>query len=734
VKPHLDFKHAGSLGDEGRHRMEFDTSSVAHLMSVLTDLYADPAMAVIREYSTNALDAQVAAGYKGPIEVTAPSPLLPIFTVTDHGVGMSHETIANQFSKYGWSSKRDSDAVVGMLGLGCKSGLSYTGQFTIVSTREGETCTVLVTREEDGAGAVQIVDVASTGFPNGTTVSIPVADVDSFIGKMDLFYKYWEPGTVVVNGEPVPSVFDNGRFRIDPDVKVFFATTNRRSESSIVVMGNVPYPVPPAFELNAITGRGDCGWKEQASPHLRYIARVPIGTVDFTPSREALHLTKRTIETLNDIGTFIGQRLIRACAARVESCENWWSAIDLMTEFDRFFNYRAPAFRRQITFRGQPIPVLGGTHDSFITLLQGARGELSVGWRNDFSANIYNPGASDFHVTHHKAGRVDITIKTLLLGYLAKHGIRLADARIYLHKGELPYYLDCKANGDPLRVVTFDELKAEFTTPGAMKSKGSPLTYEYVTVESHARQKSKVFPDDVIAYMTISEWKENGEEIRKFLHSYAELKRASAISRSGESLGKLLELSPTQLRAIYDAVDDKDFNPSIIVIGARQVRRFMRDHSTVPAFDEWIAAQKDDLAKLVPEPLSRTLFELEDVRYRSSISMSFIREVKFTDILDPDLREVCRKLRLANLSVGSRLANTVTAFYERLVRMCKIFKAEVPKLPDRPLRVPTHSTEEYEMEKRYPIMRFGLANGLLLEAVNALYLTRQGLHLHPATY
>ena len=60
MRTHLDIHHDGTLGDEDRTKMTFDENSIAHLMSVLTDLYSDKELAVIREYSTNALDAHKA--------------------------------------------------------------------------------------------------------------------------------------------------------------------------------------------------------------------------------------------------------------------------------------------------------------------------------------------------------------------------------------------------------------------------------------------------------------------------------------------------------------------------------------------------------------------------------------------------------------------------------------------------------------------------------------------------
>jgi hypothetical protein len=52
---------------------------LAHIFGVLRNqLYSDKILAVIREYSANALDANVEAGSDKPIVVTAPNSLDPV--------------------------------------------------------------------------------------------------------------------------------------------------------------------------------------------------------------------------------------------------------------------------------------------------------------------------------------------------------------------------------------------------------------------------------------------------------------------------------------------------------------------------------------------------------------------------------------------------------------------------------------------------------------------------------
>jgi hypothetical protein len=75
----------------------------------LTDMYSDREMAVLREYSCNALDAHIEAGITSPIEVSTPGPLAPFLTIRDFGVGLCLEDIREIYSQYGASTKRNTN-------------------------------------------------------------------------------------------------------------------------------------------------------------------------------------------------------------------------------------------------------------------------------------------------------------------------------------------------------------------------------------------------------------------------------------------------------------------------------------------------------------------------------------------------------------------------------------------------------------------------------------------------
>jgi hypothetical protein len=264
--------------------MTLDPEATAHLVSVLTNLYADPIMAVIREYSTNGLDATREAGSSEPIRVTLPTQFAPHFVVEDFGIGMSTDTLLNHYSLYGRSDKRDSNSVVGMLGLGCKSALTYADTFTVTSRRDGIETVAIISKNDDGVGEVQIVDTRKTDKRNGTTVTVPVPShgIRLFTEKAAEFYGYWDAGTVLVNGEAPRSVFSDG-FRQIPGTNVW---QKRGWATPVVLMGNVPYNVNSEIlrEFNGVT----------------LIIKADIGDVSFAPSREELSYNTTTNKFLRE--------------------------------------------------------------------------------------------------------------------------------------------------------------------------------------------------------------------------------------------------------------------------------------------------------------------------------------------------------------------------------------------------------------------------------------------------
>lgn len=317
--------------------MTIDQGALAHIMSVLTDLYSDPELAVIREYSTNALDAHIAAGVTRPIEVTLPTPLSPFLRIRDYGAGLDADDIRDIYSRYGTSTKRDSNDVVGMLGLGCKSALTYTDQFTLTGTKAGITTQVSISRDEDGAGSMTIVSEDYTGADSGVEVVIPAKRHNALEQKAHAFFRFWDEGTVLVNGEQPKRI--TGTW-ITPKLCLIIHV-GRYDYEHTIVMGNVPYPVEPSAAR-------DAGWSWPYGYSL--IAFVDIGDVQFTPSREALQMTRHTKATLTRVNQEAQAALAASLTGQIARAATPAEAIELARQA------RALGIKQGLTYQGRDVP------------------------------------------------------------------------------------------------------------------------------------------------------------------------------------------------------------------------------------------------------------------------------------------------------------------------------------------------------------------------------------------
>ena len=116
---------------------------LSHIFNVLRNqLYSDKVLAVIREYSTNAVDAHTEVGKKNePILVTLPNQMSPYFKVRDFGRGLTEKEIGQIYAMYGESTKRGTNEQIGQLGLGSKSAFAYGDNFVINSFVNGNKTT-----------------------------------------------------------------------------------------------------------------------------------------------------------------------------------------------------------------------------------------------------------------------------------------------------------------------------------------------------------------------------------------------------------------------------------------------------------------------------------------------------------------------------------------------------------------------------------------------------------------
>ena len=156
--------------------MSLDLDSAQVLMQMLSkNLYSDDIGSAIRECASNALDSHRRAGVDTPIIVSfkASAASNYEFCVEDFGIGLDADDVRNIISKYGKSTKRNSNTELGMMGLGFKAPLAYSSSFYFVCRKDGRERKYMMYEGED-VNTIDLLYEKETEEGNGVKIIIPV--------------------------------------------------------------------------------------------------------------------------------------------------------------------------------------------------------------------------------------------------------------------------------------------------------------------------------------------------------------------------------------------------------------------------------------------------------------------------------------------------------------------------------------------------------------------------------
>lgn len=270
----------------------------AHVMHILRDqLYSDRILAVLREYTSNAWDANRAAGRgQEPIEVTLPTDNDPTLTIKDHGMGLSKNDVFNVYTQYGASTKRESNDSVGMLGIGSKSGFAYSNAFTVISRHNGTVCTYKASLDATDVGVMQLLhENACEKNDTGIEIKIPVknSDINSFIRTAQILFEFFEPKPKT-NIE-LPSVqglikYKNGYMRQE--------ATHKKT----AIIGCIPYEISSSEFQNLIENTF-------LMSNASVILFFDIGEIEISANREQLKYTENTRKKLLEKLTLLSNEI-----------------------------------------------------------------------------------------------------------------------------------------------------------------------------------------------------------------------------------------------------------------------------------------------------------------------------------------------------------------------------------------------------------------------------------------
>ena len=275
-------------------------SGIHHVLGILRDqLYSDKEGAVIREYACNAYDAHVEAGcVDRPIEVFLPTRLKPELKVRDFGSALSDHEIQDVYAFYGESTKRSSNEMTGMLGIGSKSAFAYGDNFVINSYIDGTKHIYNAYIDPSQVGQISKLGEEQSDEENGIEIVVPVKDedIEVFQAKAKTLLAFFKVKPLVHNAS---FEFDNYDVLVQGDGWRWENRNDNRyySGSATIVMGNIGYPLA-ARKLNFSDEEITEGLDDVVNENL--IIDMNIGDVEVSASRENLQYTEFTINNIKN--------------------------------------------------------------------------------------------------------------------------------------------------------------------------------------------------------------------------------------------------------------------------------------------------------------------------------------------------------------------------------------------------------------------------------------------------
>ena len=265
--------------------MSLDLDSAQILMQMLSkNLYSDSIGSTVRECASNALDSHRRAGVNDPIIVSfkANAENNYEFSVEDFGIGLDADDVKNIISKYGKSTKRNSNTELGMMGLGFKAPLAYSSSFYFICRKDGMERKYMMYEGEE-TNTIDLLYEKPTTERNGVKVIVPVkySDRTEFASKISEQLAYFE------------NVYFDCAGKVDNNFIIhrteLFQFSQLATDNNLhICLDNVYYPID--FQKLGVQ-----------------VIRFPIGIrlslndgVFPTPNRESIRYTKESREIILD--------------------------------------------------------------------------------------------------------------------------------------------------------------------------------------------------------------------------------------------------------------------------------------------------------------------------------------------------------------------------------------------------------------------------------------------------
>lgn len=294
-----------------------DAEDMRYIASLLRNNYSDTMLATMREIIANGID--VSNGRK--VDVQLPTKVEPNFIVKDYGCGLSEEDMMGLYTKYGKSTKRDSNNAIGGFGIGRFAPLSYADSFIVMSVCGGQKTAYTIRVDENDDTVVSKMFSESTKEDNGIYVQVPVQikDVESFKLKFKNFSQYLGDKINLLNEEfeHCPTEFSCDSF--DYYHRDGYYDDRVMASKPYVLMGGILYPVVadskyPCFKNGVVY-------------------KAEIGEFKLHHSRESLEYNDKTVVALRKASEKIQSDVEKYVNEQIKDAECLYDATKMFAKF-----------------------------------------------------------------------------------------------------------------------------------------------------------------------------------------------------------------------------------------------------------------------------------------------------------------------------------------------------------------------------------------------------------------
>ena len=299
-------------------------SGLHHILGILRNqLYSDKVLAVVREYTCNAVAAHTAAGCpERPIEVTFPNRMQPTFKVRDFGDALSDKDIQDVYAFYGESTKRNTNDQIGMLGIGSKSAFAYGDNFVINSYIDGKKHVYNAFIDPTQVGQISKLNVEDSDEENGIEIVVPVrdGDTDEFRERGKALFEWFKVRPVVKGVKEFE--YQDGDVLFSGEGWEWRDTGNDRYNrgDAQAVMGNIGYPVSE----HSLNLDYEDDYKNLLTSNL--VLTMDIGDLEISASREKLQYTDFTRKNLKATLKRVQSEIAKQIGKQFGGCKTLFDA------------------------------------------------------------------------------------------------------------------------------------------------------------------------------------------------------------------------------------------------------------------------------------------------------------------------------------------------------------------------------------------------------------------------